>query len=162
MHRPVKRSDLAVADGMSGLAALKSLQRAFDQNQFFDWAMRAPIVGYSLFVLIWDVRGFWQQMLAQPDAFLQPDSGVVAATLARVSQWIFIALLAILPAFRLRPIAKSDSLLPRVAALVAACVPPFFLLLKRAPPDLTCNSAAVMLSLFANVTAVVTVSFLGR
>ena len=51
--------------------------------------MRIPIVIYSLFVLIRDVLGFFDQILTHPAMFEQPDSGIVIAALARVSQWIF-------------------------------------------------------------------------
>jgi protein-S-isoprenylcysteine O-methyltransferase Ste14 len=144
------------------LAALKGVHSRFDEYPWFDRMMRVPIVGYSLAVLAFDVLAFCWQVAAHPDVFRDPDGGVVAATLARVSQWEFILLLAILPVFRFRPIAKSGSLLPRIGALAAAGVPPFFMLLERAPPSLAFNLAAVMISLVANVMAVVTVSFLGR
>ena len=92
----------------------------------------------------------------------QPDSGVVVAVLARESQWMFVALLAILPVFRLRPIAKSDHILPRLVALLTVCLPPMFMLLDRAPADLAFNFVSVVVSVTANVFSVVTVSFLGR
>src|SRR5664279_3900081 len=75
-------------------------------------------------------------LLAHPAMFAQPDASVVIAGLARVSQWMFIALLAILPVFRLRPIAKSDSIIPRLAPFVAIVLSPMFLLLQRAPSNL--------------------------
>lgn len=145
-----------------GFTALRDFHRKLDQNRFSDWIMRIPVVSYSSFVLMRDVFGFWQQVAAQPVVFLQPDGGIIIATLARVSQWMFIALLAILPIFRLRPIAKSGDILPRAVALIAVGVPPIFMLLDRAPPSLAFNLAAVALSLVANIMAVVTVSFLGR
>jgi protein-S-isoprenylcysteine O-methyltransferase Ste14 len=92
----------------------------------------------------------------------QPDGSVVIIGLARVSQWMFIALLAILPVFRLRPIAKSDNILPRLVALFAVCLPPMFMLLERAPANLIFNSVSVVLGVMANMMAVVTLSFLGR
>ena len=143
------------------LAPQGALSR-FDDHPWFDRMMRVPIVVYSLAVLAFDVLGFCRQIAAHPDVFRDPDGGVVAATLARVSQWEFILLLAIFPVFRFRPVAKSGSLLPRIGALAAACVPPFFMLLERAPPSLAFNLAAVMISLVANIMAVVTISFLGR
>ena len=94
--------------------------------------------------------------------FGQPDSGIVIASLARVSQWMFVALLAILPVFRLRPIAKSDHIFPRLVALFAVCMPPMFMLLDRAPADLAFNSVSVVLGVAANAFSVVTASFLGR
>lgn len=140
----------------------KAFRQRLDQSQLYDWAMRIPIVVYSLFVLIRDVLGFFDQILTHPAVFEQPDGGIVIAALARVSQWIFVGMLAILPVFRLRPIAKSDHLLPRLVALAAACLPPIFMLLDRAPPNLIFNSASVVTSLIANILSVVTVSYLGR
>jgi protein-S-isoprenylcysteine O-methyltransferase Ste14 len=140
----------------------RTFRQRLDQSQLYDWAMRIPTVVYSLFVLIRDVLGFLDQILIHPAMFAQPDGGIVIAVLARISQWIFIALLAILPVFRLRPIAKSDNILPRLIALLAVCLPPIFMLLARAPANLAFNSVAVVMSVTANVMSVVTVSFLGR
>jgi protein-S-isoprenylcysteine O-methyltransferase Ste14 len=138
------------------------LRRRLDQSQLYDWAMRIPIVAYSLFVLARDVCGFFDQVLAQPALFAQADGSLVIATLSRISQWMFVALLAILPVFRLRPLAKSEHMLPRLVALAAVCMPPLFMLLTRAPANLAFNAFAVVLGLAANAMAVVTVSFLGR
>jgi protein-S-isoprenylcysteine O-methyltransferase Ste14 len=146
----------------SEFAALKNVRRRLDQSPLYDYAMRIPIVAYSLFVLSRDCFGFFDQIVAHPAVFEQPDGGVVVAALARVSQWMFVALLAILPVFRLRPITKSDSILPRLVALLSVSLPPMFMLLDRAPADLAFNSVAVVLSAAANVFSVVTVSFLGR
>jgi protein-S-isoprenylcysteine O-methyltransferase Ste14 len=143
-----------------GIAAPKNLLGGLN-DRLLDRVMRAPIVVYSSFVLGLDVFHFCRQIGADPAIFLNPDSGVIVATLARVSQWMFVLLLAVLPIFRLRPAAKSNAMLPRACALVTACVPPFLLLMQRAPPSLLYNSAAVLLALLANVLALVTVSFLG-
>jgi protein-S-isoprenylcysteine O-methyltransferase Ste14 len=152
-------------DGICGgveAMLFKKLRRKLDQSQLYDWAMRIPIVAYSLFVLIRDIHGFYDQILAQPAMFEQPNSGVVIAALARVSQWMFVALLAILPIFRLRPIAKSEQILPRLVALFAVGMTPMFMLLERAPASLALNSVSVILSVTANVMSIVTLSFLGR
>jgi protein-S-isoprenylcysteine O-methyltransferase Ste14 len=82
--------------------------------------------------------------------------------LARISQWLFVVLLSIQPLFRLRAIGKTNEILPRVAALLAICIPLIFMQLDRAPPSIAFNLAAVILSLVANVMCLVTVSFLGR
>ncbi len=82
--------------------------------------------------------------------------------LARISQWMFVVLLSMQPLFRLRPIAKSEEVLPRIVALIAVSVPLMFMLLERAPPSVAFNLVAVVVSLLANVMAVVTASFLGR
>ena len=113
-------------------------------------------------VLFRDVLAFSDQILTHPATVGRPDSGLVIAALARVSQWMFVALLAILPIFRLRPIAKSVRILPRLVALLTVCMPPLFMLFDRAPADLVLNSVSVVLGVTANVFAVVTVSFLGR
>ena len=141
---------------------VQKILRRFDQSRLYDWAMRIPIVAYSLFVLIRDVLGFVDQILAHPAMFAPPDGALVIAALARVSQWIFIGLLAVLPVFRLRPIAKSAHVLPRLVALLVVCLPPMFMLLERAPANLACNAVSVVLGVTANMMAVVTLSFLGR
>ncbi len=138
------------------------LRRRLDQSRVYDWAMRCPIIVYSSFILFRDVLGFCQEVAQNPAVFEQLDGGMVIAMLARISQWMFVVLLSIQPLFRLRAIAKSEDILPRVAALAAVCVPLMFMLLQRAPPDLVFNLSAVIVSLIANVMTVVTASFLGR
>lgn len=139
-----------------------ALRLRLDQSRLYDWAMRLPIVVYSFFVLVRDVVAFCDQIVAHPELFDQPDGGVIIATLARVSQWMFVALLAVLPLFRHRPIAKSEEILPRLGALIAVGMPPLFMLLDRAEPNLAFNLIAVVACLSANVMAVLTLSFLGR
>jgi protein-S-isoprenylcysteine O-methyltransferase Ste14 len=146
----------------AALVGLKNIRLRLDRSPLYDYAMRIPIVAYSLLVLSRDCFGFFEQIVTHPTMFEQPDSGIVIAALARVSQWMFVALLAILPVFRLRPITKSDHVLPRLVALLSVCLSPIFMLLDRAPADLALNSVSVVLSVTANVFSVVTVSFLGR
>ena len=138
-----------------------NVRRRLDESRLYDWTMRIPIVTYGACVLLRDIFSFSDQILTH-QITLDHGGGAIVAALARVSQWMFVALLAILPVFRLRPIAKSDHVLPRLVALLAICMPPMFMLLDRAPPDLAFNSVSVVLGITANVLAVVTVSFLGR
>ena len=138
------------------------LRRRLDQSVVYDWAMRFPIMIYCSFLLGRDVFQFCQQVAHDPVAFQQFDAGTYVAMLARISQWMFVALLAILPLFRLRPIAKSQEILPRVAALIAACIPSMFMLLARAPPSVAFNVPALSIGLFANIAAVIALGFLGR
>jgi protein-S-isoprenylcysteine O-methyltransferase Ste14 len=138
------------------------LRRRLDRSLIYDWAMRCPIVVYCSFILFRDVLAFCQQVVQDPVGFEQFNSGIVIAMLARISQWMFVVLLSIQPLFRLRAIAKSEEILPRVVALIAISVPLMFMLLERAPPNAAFNLLAVIVSLFVNVMAVVTASFLGR
>ncbi len=133
-----------------------------EQSRFYDWTMRLPIVLYSLYALVHDVVSFSGQVAQEPAVWAHADAGVIVATLARVSQWMFVALLAVLPLFRHRPIAKSTALLPRLAALVTVCIPPFCVLLDRAPPNLWCNLLAVAAGVSASILGALTLSFLGR
>ncbi len=133
-----------------------------EQSRFYDWAMRLPIVLYSLYALVHDVAGFSGQVAREPAAWAHPDAGAIIATLARVSQWMFVALLAVLPLFRHRPIAKSAALVPRFAALVTVVIPPFCVLLESAPPNLWCNLVEVAAGVSASILGVLTLSFLGR
>jgi protein-S-isoprenylcysteine O-methyltransferase Ste14 len=75
---------------------------------------------------------------------------------------MFIALFAVLPIFRLQPIAKSNEIFARLAPFVAVALSPMFLLLHRAPPNLLFNVISVATSLVAGAMAVLTLSFLGR
>jgi len=147
---------------MVGRSAFMQFHDRIDRYRLFDWAMRAPIVCYTLGVLGWDVSMFAHQVAAQPAVFAHPDNGIIIATFARVCQWMFVAVLALLQVARLRPVAKSADILPRVGALIASCMPPFFLLLERAPPSLAFNLASALIGLAASIMSVVTVSFLGR
>src|SRR5450756_2544065 len=106
-----------------------------EQNRFYDWAMRLPIVLYSLYALVHDVISFSGQVAQEPAVWAHADAGVIIGTLARVSQWMFVTLLAVLPLFRHRPIAKSTALLPRLAALVTVCIPPFCVCLLYTSPS---------------------------
>jgi len=138
------------------------LRQRLDQSRFYDQAMRIPIIAYALFLLLFDVVAFLNQVLERPSIFNAPDFGVVMAALARICQWMFIALFAVLPIFRLRPIAKSDGVFSRLAPLAAVVLSPMFLFLDRAPPNLACYFISVAVSLAAGAMAVVTLSFLGR
>lgn len=139
-----------------------NLFHRIEQSRIYDWAMRLPIFFYSLYALVHDVVDFSDQVAQDPAMWAHANAGVIIATLARVSQWMFVALLAVLPLFRHRPIAKSTALLPRFAALVTVCIPPFCMLLDRAPPNLLCNLLAVVAGVSASILGVLTLSFLGR
>ncbi len=89
-----------------------------EQSRVYDWTMRLPIVLYSLYTLVHDVTNFAKQFAQDSASWVHADAGVIIATLARVSQWMFIALMAMLPLFRHRPIVKSTAWLPRMAALL--------------------------------------------
>lgn len=133
-----------------------------EHSRLYDWAMRLPIFLYSLYALFHDVSSFSAQVAQDPSLWAHADGGVIIGVLARVSQWMFVALMAVLPLFRYRPIAKSTALLPRLAALVAVCIPPFCVLLDRAPPNLWFNLAAVVAGISASILGAMTLSFLGR
>ena len=133
-----------------------------EQSRLYDWAMRLPIVLYSSYALVHDVISFSAQVAQDPAPWAHADAGIIIATLARVTQWMFVALLAVLPLFRHRPIAKSTALLPRLAALITVVIPPFCVLLDRAPPNLWCNLIAAMAGISASIFGALTLSFLGR
>jgi protein-S-isoprenylcysteine O-methyltransferase Ste14 len=138
------------------------LRRRLDQSAAYDWVMRFPIIVYYLVLLFRDINGFRHEVLQDPTAFLDWDSSMVMAMLARISMWMFIVLLSIQPLFRLRAIRKSDEILPRLAALAGITIPLMFVLLERAPANAAFNLVSLAIVLVANVMCVVTVSFLGR
>lgn len=131
-------------------------------HRFYDGAMRAPIAVYSAVVLGRDLVVFSNQVLADPAQFARLNAAVAVAVLARVSFWLFVGSVAILPIFRLPPLAKSGDAVPRLAALVSACLPTLFLFLARPPADLLFNSVSVVLGIPATVISIVTVWMLGR
>jgi protein-S-isoprenylcysteine O-methyltransferase Ste14 len=140
----------------------ETLFRRIEQSRIYDWTMRLPIFAYSLYALVHDIISFSEQAAQAPATWMHADANVITATLARVSQWMFIALLGLLPLFRHRPVAKSRGWAPRMTALVTVCIPPFCVLLDRAPPNLWCNLLATAAGLSASVLGVLTLSFLGR
>lgn len=146
----------------SAAIAFGVLRRRLDRNPIYDWAMRCPIVVFSALLLLRDVHAFCQQVVQEPTLFEPPSAAILIATAARISQWMFMVLLSIQQLVRLRPIAKSESLLPRIGALIAVCVPLAFPLLQRAPSNPLFDAAAVIISVVANAMSVVIVSFLGR
>ena len=139
-----------------------SLFHQIEQSRIYDWTMRFPIFLYSVYALVHDVVNFSGQVAQDPAAWAHADVGAILATLARVSQWMFVALLAALPLVRHRPIAKSSGWLPRFVALVTVCIPPFCVLLERAPPNLLFNLLALLTGLSASILGALTLSFLGR
>ncbi len=140
----------------------ETLFRRIEQSRIYDWTMRLPIFIYSLYALVHDIISFSGQVAHDPATWAQVDASGIIATLARVSQWMFIALLGLLPLFRHRPVAKSRGWLPRMTALLTVCIPPFCVLLERAPANLWCNLLATAAGLSASVLGVLTLSFLGR
>ena len=140
----------------------RDLWRAVQASRAYDWAMRLPTALYSFYALAHDVRGFYHDALGDPTMWERADLGIIIAMLARVSQWMFVALLGLLPLIRHRPIAKSETLLPRLCALAAVLAAPFCMFLPRAPANLVFNLMAVVLGLAASALAVMTLSFLGR
>ncbi len=137
------------------------LRQRLDQSRLYDQAMRVPLIVYALFLLFADAVAFLDVILAQPSLLSAPTFGVVMTLLARVCQWMFIALFAILPIFRLRPVAKANGILPRLAPFGAILLSPLFILLERASADLASNFISVTLSLVAGAVAIVSLSFLG-
>jgi protein-S-isoprenylcysteine O-methyltransferase Ste14 len=136
--------------------------RNVQDSRAYDWAMRLPTALYSLYALGHDVIGFYHESQDDPASWAHADFGLIVAMLARVSQWMFIALLGLLPLIRHRPVAKSERVLPRLAALVTVLIPPLCMLLPRASANLVCNFAAVVVGLTSSMLAVMTLSFLGR
>ncbi|MGA7803751.1 methyltransferase family protein [Bradyrhizobium sp.] len=124
--------------------------------------MRLSAALYSFAALGHDVLAFYHEAELHPAAWAHADAGVIVSTLARIAQWMFVALLGLLPLIRHRPIARSETWLPRLSALLAVLLPPLAMLLPRAASNLACNLIAVVLGLAASVLAVMTLSFLGR
>ena len=135
-----------------------TLLRTVQSSRAYDWTMRLSAALYAFYALGSDVSGLYHDAHEWGHA----DFGTIVAILTRVSQWIFIALLGTLPLVRHRPIAKSNGLLPRLAALTSVLIPPLCILLPRAPANLAFNLISMLVVLSASVLAVMTLSFLGR
>lgn len=135
---------------------------AVRDSRTYDRVMRLPTTIYSFYVLGHDMLGFYHEAQNDPVAWTHADFGLFVGLLARVSQWMFVALLGILPLIRHRPIARSNSALPRLIALVTVLIPPLCMLLPRAPANLAFDLASVVVGLVTNLLAVTALSFLGR
>ena len=153
---------LAQAVSETFLWPFTNFRRRIEKNRLYDLSMRGLLIAYSLFVLFFDIVVFINQIIARPSPLAAPDIGIVMTVLARTCQWMFIALFAILPIFRLRPIAKSYGIFPRLLPIAAIVLSPIFLFLERAPPNPAYNSISVALSLIGGALAVVSLTFLGR
>jgi protein-S-isoprenylcysteine O-methyltransferase Ste14 len=84
------------------------------------------------------------------------------AVAARLAVILFLTLIAFVIIVRLRPVAKSAGIAPRLVALVGTCMPSFMTLLPRNPDSLVVNTASLLLIALGFALAVYAFSYLNR
>jgi len=75
---------------------------------------------------------------------------------------MFLSLIVLVIIVRLRPVAKSSGILPRLFALVGTCMPSFMTLLPRNPDTVSVNTVSLMLLAIGSALAVYAFSYLNR
>jgi protein-S-isoprenylcysteine O-methyltransferase Ste14 len=133
---------------------------ALSQTRLYDLALRLPLTVFYLLVLIAKVPPLVHKALSLPalDFPLLP----VSQILARVAFLLFITLIVGMTLLRRRPVAKSQGIWGRVLALGASCLPMTLPLLPHAQPSVAMLLASAALVMLGNITALWTLSWLGR
>lgn len=126
----------------------------------YDALMRLPIVALTAYFL-WRETGTLRGFLdSRVGAGL--DAPAWAAVAAHVAVSVFLLLLLCFHMARLRPVRKSQGLLPRFAALAGLTLGYLLLLLPRAAPDVWYQTASATIIGIGGFLCVVVVMQLGR
>lgn len=125
----------------------------------WDWAMRLAAVLFHGALMLKQSIGLIKLVAARADSSLLFFATAVAARLAII---MFLSLIAFVILVRLRPVAKSSGLIPRLFALAGTCMPSFITLLPRNPDSLAVNIAACVLIAIGFGLAVYAFSYLNR
>src|SRR5262245_18718878 len=125
----------------------------------WDWAMRLAAVAFHGFLMLKQCIGLINLFAARDEHDLLFFAAAVAARLAVI---LFLTLIAFVIIVRLRPVAKSVGIAPRLVALVGTCMPSFMTLLPRNPDSLAVNTASLLLVAIGFALAVYAFSYLNR
>jgi protein-S-isoprenylcysteine O-methyltransferase Ste14 len=123
----------------------------------WDWAMRLAAVLFHGALMLKQSIGLIKLFAARDEHTPLFFASAVAARLAVI---LFLTLIVFVIIVRLRPVAKSAGIAPRVIALVGTCMPSFMTLLPRNPDSLAVNTASLLL--IAIALAVYAFSYLNR
>jgi protein-S-isoprenylcysteine O-methyltransferase Ste14 len=125
----------------------------------WDWAMRLAAVLFHGALMLTQSIGLIKLFAARDDHSLLFFATAVAARLAVI---MFLSLIVFVIIVRLRPVAKSSGLIPRLFALAGTCMPSFMILLPRNPDSLPVNIASSLLIAIGFGLAVYGFSHLNR
>lgn len=125
----------------------------------WDWAMRLAAALFHGVLMLKQCIGLIKLFAARDEHSLLFFATAVAARLAVI---LFLTLIAFVIIVRLRPVAKSAGIAPRVIALVGTCMPSFMTLLLRNPDSLAVNTASLLLIAIGFALAVYAFSYLNR
>jgi protein-S-isoprenylcysteine O-methyltransferase Ste14 len=147
-----------VGDLRPPLPSAALLQRMM-WSRGWDWAMRLAAVSFHGILMLMQAIGLLRLFAARADHSLLFFATAVAARLAVI---LFLSLIVFVIVVRLRPVAKTTGLAPRVFALAGTCMPSFMVLLPRNPDDLAVNIASLLLIAIGFGLAVYAFSYLNR
>jgi protein-S-isoprenylcysteine O-methyltransferase Ste14 len=125
----------------------------------WDWAMRLAAALFHGVLMLKQCIGLIKLFAARDEHSLLFFATAVAARLAVI---LFLTLIAFVIIVRLRPVAKSAGIAPRLVALVGTCMPSFMTLLPRNPDSLVVNTASLLLIALGFALAVYAFSYLNR
>ena len=125
----------------------------------WDWAMRLAAVLFHGALMLKQSIGLLKLFAARDDHSLTFFASAVAARLAVI---MFLSLIVFVIIVRLRPVAKSSGIAPRLIALAGTCMPSFMTLLPRNPDSLAVNIASLALIAIGFGLAVYAFSYLNR
>jgi protein-S-isoprenylcysteine O-methyltransferase Ste14 len=111
-------------------------------SRSWDWAMRLAAVLFHGFLMLKQSLGLLKLFATRDEHSLLFFATAVAARLAVI---LFLTLIAFVIIVRLRPVAKSSGIAPRVIALAGTCMPSFVTLLPRNPDSVAVNIASLTL-----------------
>jgi protein-S-isoprenylcysteine O-methyltransferase Ste14 len=125
----------------------------------WDWAMRLAAVLFHGVLMLKQCIGLIKLFAARDEHDLL---FFVTAVAARLAVILFLTLIVFVIIVRLRPVAKSAGIAPRLVALVGTCMPSFMTLLPRNPDSLAVNIASLLLIAIGFALAVYAFSYLNR
>ena len=128
-------------------------------SRAWDWAMRLAAVLFHGVLMLKQCIGLIKLFAARDEHTSLFFATAVAARLAVI---LFLTLIVFVIIVRLRPVAKSAGVAPRLVALVGTCMPSFMTLLPRNPDSLAVNVASLLLIAIGFAFAVYAFSYLNR
>jgi len=146
----------------SDLAAQPSLAVLLHRltwSRGWDWAMRLAAVLFHGMLVLKQCIGLNALFAARADHSPLFFALSVAARLAVI---MFLTLIVFVIVVRLRPVAKSTGITPRLIALAGTCMPSFMTLLPRNPDSMPVNIASLLLIVVGASLAVYAFAHLNR
>ena len=125
----------------------------------WDWAMRLAAVLFHGVLMLKQSIGLIKLFAARDD---HSPLFFATAVAARFAVIMFLTLIVFVIIVRLRPVAKSSGIVPRLFALAGTCMPSFMTLLPRNPDSVTVNTASLVLLAIGSALAVYAFSYLNR